>query len=71
MPLKGQKKKLEPICHWCKRDMEADRGFRTPLYGGKNDYAKGFLGGWVVCSPECTARPDDEIVFHKDDLDAN
>ena len=52
---------LEPVCHWCKEDIQDDIPYRANLEG--IDYPG--TVGWVICSPACPSRPTDQTVWKR------
>ena len=54
--------RLKPVCHWCKIDLEDDTPYRTDMKGIEP------IGsvGWVICSPQCPARPSSARVWKRE-----
>lgn len=58
-PRNGKPVAYEPICHWCKGDIDPSGIYRTPMSGIEP------IGsiGWYVCSFDCPARPQGSRCF--------
>lgn len=53
--------KGEPICHWCRRDMDGKTPYRTTMPG--IEYAGVYV---MVCGPRCPSRPDGALLVKRD-----